>query len=1280
VRQQQDTRTAWTKYQETPRDEVERLLREHKQNQDLVRRLGNRYYQVVYPIQVRHREKISLSTREIDRYAAGSQGSGIARGVNDLDSPLSGPRHQKHYRQTSLLIKAFQHKFRLDLELNTRLIAPNVQKKVFLANGATATSTSASQDVEQCYYHGVVKDWQGGEFIPGSMAALQTCNGVSGIIHLGNETFVIHPFYGGDLSSKHPHIIYESNEKPRQLCGVPETLLQMRSKTFNRNKREMGDNTDRKEGEESHIFNNYKKKSDIDDLINKMNKPTIQRREGDDILNTLHGINRREGDRFGNSSRKRRDVRYVSKFIETALVLDKAMFDNRQGLSRRDVIHESIQVANIADLYFKESLKTRLSIVYIETWQDQDQAPGINKQQEISKAMEDFNSYVSRNLFEIEKDTTQLFTGRNSFKNFETTMATVGRICTERSVGINVDVNPFEPHILASNLAHAIGHNLGFGHDSNTPKPQSYKVEPCQCADWHGCIMSPGVSGTDGIQPYKFSTCSLKTFQKTMEQGSALCLLNRPSELGQFGTCGNGVIDDGEDCDCGSEADCASNPCCSPITCRLRMDAECSTGPCCDNCRMKPKGSLCRHAMGECDLDEYCTGEIGECSADLYVKNGGTCQDAMGNPGFCFNGECPTHAKQCRVLWGNGAEPAERECFNHYNMQGTNMGNCGENKYKYGGSEAEFKKCQLSEVMCGTLHCQGGLDKPIVSEGSESHIIMQTSFHQRDVECKLMMKGGDSSSSADLGLVRDGSKCGNNRICLNQTCKDLGETRAYTKCPQSMSTTGEGMMECSGNGKCSNINTCVCDIGWGGLDCGTRMQVMTTRPTPTGGGERNTPAGATHPDEGPTKSHTHVLKESDSDTIIMVIVLVVGVGCIFLLFAIMALCYRRKSALPKYDPPYIKRPMALPKGYSHPNSPHPSQHMTPDHPLGHPNYPPGPPIDHQGQDKMMNYTPTPAYRSVEEHGMKRMNHGGSMGSQHQLSGSQGLGSGQNLMTDSYQQDKGILKKPGGQGYCGLDKDRWEPERLSSSSQNNLVSLSGGQTDRPDSRRTDISDVERTLKSLNGYHEDILEALRDAASNRSGGGPGPPVGPSGHPVHPAYSGMESAGPLAEELKRHLVGEGGGYRSERGRDTVRGQQSVQDKMEQVAQDQDEMGPIRIRNLEDLIRQLEHSSNRHMSPSGSEDVRCSETEADRHFRSPGVHCTVSSGSDRYFSSSHHLPLHHNTSAHERQIEDGSESDSIESIYKKLSTPKRSDSRSGSRGSSFRGGRPLPSPHEFQ
>jgi hypothetical protein len=35
-------------------------------------------------------------------------------------------------------------------------------------------------------------------------------------------------------------------------------------------------------------------------------------------------------------------------------------------------------------------------------------------------------------------------------------------------VGISVDINPFEPHILASNMAHAIGHNLGFAHDDRS--------------------------------------------------------------------------------------------------------------------------------------------------------------------------------------------------------------------------------------------------------------------------------------------------------------------------------------------------------------------------------------------------------------------------------------------------------------------------------------------------------------------------------------------------------------------------------------------------------------------------------------------------------------------------------------------------------------------------------------------------------------------------------------------------------------------------------------------
>lgn len=135
--------------------------------------------------------------------------------------------------------------------------------------------------------------------------------------------------------------------------------------------------------------------------------------------------------------RQKRDVREAIKYIETALIVDKSMFEKRNGSTRAEVVHDAIQVANIADLvifnrlvavrekcisnivffvsifsiiheqYFR-TLNTRVSVVYIETW-------GTNQAQidggkDISKAISNFNDYTSRNLFKIDKDTTQLLT------------------------------------------------------------------------------------------------------------------------------------------------------------------------------------------------------------------------------------------------------------------------------------------------------------------------------------------------------------------------------------------------------------------------------------------------------------------------------------------------------------------------------------------------------------------------------------------------------------------------------------------------------------------------------------------------------------------------------------------------------------------------------------------------------------------------------------------------------------------------------------------------------
>ncbi|XP_054720727.1 LOW QUALITY PROTEIN: disintegrin and metalloproteinase domain-containing protein 11-like [Uloborus diversus] len=1024
---------------------AEKLKRLYPENERLIASIPSRIYEVIYPVQIRQHVKLGISTRETGANKTG-----------------------EHYHQTSLLIKAFSYKFRIDLELNTHLLAPNLIQKHFLPEGAQQIST---QEIEHCYYHGTTRDY------PGAIAAFRTCNGVSGILHVGNDTFVIHPFYGGDQSKKHPHVIYRyfSETKEKHTCG-------------NTGMHEWG-------------FKMFRRRP-----------PT--------------------------TTRYKKDVRQVNKFIELALVLDQAMFDNRNA-SRNEVVNDAIQIVNCVDMYFR-TVNTRVSVVYVETWAHGDQ---MDFSYDVRQTLLNFIEYASRKLYKVAKDATHLLTGRK-FRGDEVGMAVPDSICTAKAVGVSEDSSIYEPHLVASTMTHILGHNIGMSHDH-------YNGTDCKCEDWWGCIMAQTILGVNKIQPYHFSTCSLQDYINALRIGHGICLFNKPNQLEDFRTCGNNLIEKGEECDCGSIEECMhSDPCCDPITCKLRVEAECSMGPCCEDCKLRNSGYMCRPAATECDIPEYCDGKEGQCPIDLFKKNGVSCKKGGG---YCFHGSCPTPDDQCEYLWGYGAVQSEFECFSQFNTQGSLNGNCGPD------NQGGFIKCTEENVRCGSLQCQRGSRTPMIAGKDKQYARTIVSIGGQEFECKVT-SGTITVDIPDLGLMTDGTKCADEKICVNQTCVGVDLFIEPGSCP-----TNNVALSCSGHGVCSNINTCFCDEMWTSPDCSQKsdpgLDIVGPTSTPDGTLEKPSETGTATTKKAlletvadwrnkTTKSNVPygVGKKDVLSTPSLVIVLVCVVGGVFIFFALLATCYRRQSAMPKPDPSHLKK------------------HTSRKYPATPSSIKPDDSSSQENVNRIITFGSMPSYREDKLQELKRQQ-------VLQLKDTS-CSDGEELLDEtsafielspnnlSKVPEKGILKRA-----IRSEKEKWSDEASHSDNQD-LRSQSDSHTDRNSDA---LTEVERTLKSLNGYHEEILEALHSVSSHR-------PVDSQGSPqdVKKTFSDAVTDYSIMKNSMEHL----GNSSSEEAEDMV-----------------PPCGPIRIRNLEDLLRKLEHQPL-HVSPAGS-DLRLSEPEADRHYR---------------------------------------------------------------------------------
>ncbi|XP_075999625.1 disintegrin and metalloproteinase domain-containing protein 12 [Genypterus blacodes] len=487
-------------------------------------------------------------------------------------------------------------------------------------------------------------------------------------------------------------------------------------------------------------------------------------------------------------TRHKRHAQSTTKYVELIIVADNREFQ-KQGKDVEKVKQRLAEIANYVDKFYR-ALNIRVALVGLEVWSDVDKCPIT---QDPFTTLHEFLDWRKVKLLpQKPHDNAQLISGVY-FQGTTIGMAPIMSMCTaEQSGGIVMDHSE-NPLGAAVTLAHELGHNFGMNHD--TPE------RGCGCrvtVDRGGCIMTPS---TGYPFPTVFSTCSKKDLTASFEKGVGMCLFNMPEVKVLYGgqKCGNGYVEEGEECDCGELEECM-NPCCNASTCTLKGDAVCAHGQCCQDCQLKPAGTPCRESSNSCDLPEFCTGANPHCPANVYLHDGHACHNVDGH---CYNGVCQTHEQQCITLWGQGAKPAPGICFERVNSAGDPYGNCGKD------AKGSFAKCEARDAKCGKIQCQGGANRPVIGTNAVS---IETNIPLQDGG-RLLCRGthvylGDDMP--DPGLVLTGTKCGDGMMCLNRQCQNVSVFGVH-----------DCSAKCSGRGVCNNNKNCHCEAHWAPPFCGT---------------------------------------------------------------------------------------------------------------------------------------------------------------------------------------------------------------------------------------------------------------------------------------------------------------------------------------------------------------------------------------------------------------------------------------------------------------------------
>ncbi|XP_012879643.1 PREDICTED: disintegrin and metalloproteinase domain-containing protein 2 [Dipodomys ordii] len=261
-------------------------------------------------------------------------------------------------------------------------------------------------------------------------------------------------------------------------------------------------------------------------------------------------------------------------YIEMHIVVEKRLYDH-MGSDTTIVTEKIFQLIVLTNAIFA-SINLNIILSSLEFWTDENK---ISTSGNANELLHKFLKWKRSFLVLRPHDMAFLLIYKEASNYIGATIQ--GKMCDKNFAG-GVVLHPriISLESLAIILVQLLSFSMGISYDD---------LSKCHCPG-AVCIMNPEAIHASGTKT--FSNCSLEDYALFLASPMSHCLQNQPHLQPSYKTdavCGNGIVEKGEACDCGSKMECEAKPfqCCNSQTCTLASDMECDTGPCCANCHIK---------------------------------------------------------------------------------------------------------------------------------------------------------------------------------------------------------------------------------------------------------------------------------------------------------------------------------------------------------------------------------------------------------------------------------------------------------------------------------------------------------------------------------------------------------------------------------------------------------------------------------------------------------------------------------------------------------------------